>query len=284
MHAQTDCVFKMAENIVTPVGRSTCVWMHFGFKYKSKHAICKLCNASVVHGGGMINLRNHLRLNHSSEYLLLLPPEEKPNSLKDAAQSRMEDFVSVPKLPVASIRAKMLTDAFADFISKDMRPVSVVDWEGFLNLIHVAEPRYTVPCRKTVMGLIDQKYHVLKERIGNRVEQLSILLLTTDIWTSRAGGGCISLTAHCITDDFELCHHNLSTCHFPGTHNHSNIAEILQKLADAWNIGLDNQVSYFMTDNGSNIVKSLKDDLNKMHITCAGHTLNLLVDFIICHC
>ena len=57
----------------------------------------------------------------------------------------------------------MLTEAVADFISKYMRPVSTVDGQGFLNLMRVAEPRYTVPCRKTVMGLIYQKYHVLKE-------------------------------------------------------------------------------------------------------------------------
>ena len=70
----------------------------------------------------------------------------------------------------------------------------------------------------------------------------------------------------------------MSTCHFPGTHDHLNIAEILQKLADTWHIDLDDQVSCFTTDNGSNIVKSLKDDLNKMHIPCAGHTLNLSVE------
>ena len=281
-----DYEFKMAEIIVSPTGRSARVWIHFGFKKdssgkidKSKYAVCKLCNALVAHGGGTTNLRNHLRLNHSLEYLLLYPPEENSNSPKvDAIQSRMEDFVSVPKLPTSSMRAKMLTEAVADFISKDMRPVSVVDGQGFLNLMHVAEPRYTVPCRKTVMDLIDQKYHVLKERIGNQVAQQRVLSLTTDMWTSRAGDGYISLTAHYITDDFELSHQNLSTCHFPGTHDHSNIAEILQKLANTWHIDLGEQVSCFTTDNGSNIVKSLKDDLNKMHIPCAGHTLNLSVE------
>ena len=128
------------------------------------------------------------------------------------------------------------------------------------------------------MGLIDQKYQVLKEQIGNQVAQQSCLSLTTDMWTSRAGDGYISLTAHYITDNFELCHHNLSTCHFPGSHNHSTIAEILQKLADTWSIDLNEHVSCFTADNGSNIVKSLKDDLNKMHIPCAGHTLNLSVE------
>ena len=57
----------------------------------------------------------------------------------------------------------MLTEATAEFISKDMRPVSVV----VFNLMHVAEPRYTVPYKITVTGLIDQKYHVLKERVAD---------------------------------------------------------------------------------------------------------------------
>ena len=58
----------------------------------------------VTHGGGTTNLRNHLCLNHSSEYLLLYPPEENDNSVKaDTTQSRMEDFVSVPKIPATSI-------------------------------------------------------------------------------------------------------------------------------------------------------------------------------------
>ena len=35
--------------------------------------------------------------------------------------------------------------------------------------------------------------------------------------------------------------------------------------------------SAFTTDNGSNIVKALKDDLKKIHVPCAGHTLNLSV-------
>ena len=128
------------------------------------------------------------------------------------------------------------------------------------------------------MDLIDQKYHVLKERIGNQIAQQYVLSLTTDMWTSRAGDRYISLTAHYITEYFELCHQNLSMCHFPGTHGHSNIAEILQKLAGTWGIDLGEQVSCFSTNNGSNIVKSLKDDLNKMHIPCAGHALNLSVE------
>ena len=52
----------------------------------------------------------------------------------------------------------MLTEAVAELISEDMMPLSTVDGQGFLNLKHVAEPRYTVPCRKMVIGIIDQRY------------------------------------------------------------------------------------------------------------------------------
>ena len=95
---------------------------------------------------------------------------------------------------------------------------------------------------------------MLKERIRDQVAQQSILSLTTDIWISRAGDGYIfSLTAHYITDNFELCHQNLSTCRFPWTHNHLNIAEILQKLADTWHIDLDDQVSVSILTMGQSL-------------------------------
>ena len=265
-------VFKMADTIVSPTRRSARVWKHFGFKKdtsgridRSKHAVCKLCNASVAHGGGTTNLRNHLRLNHHAEYLLLYSSTETDGINSDT--SKMD-----------TKREKMLTEAVADFISKDMRPVSTIDGQGFLNLIHVAEPRYTVPCRKTVMGIIDHRYHALKDRVGSLVAQQSFLSLTTDMWTSRAGDGYISLTAHYIIDEFEMMHSSLSTHHLPGKHDHTNIAEAIQKLADLWNIDLESQVSCFTTDNGFNIVKSLKEDLNKLHVPCAGHTLNLSVE------
>ena len=33
-----------------------------------------------------------------------------------------------------------------------MRPVSTVDGEGFVSLMEVVEPCYSVPCRRTIMN------------------------------------------------------------------------------------------------------------------------------------
>ena len=78
------------------------------------------------------------------------------------------------------------------------------------------------------------------------------------MWTSRPGDGYISLTTHYMTAEFDLMHHNLTTYPLPGTHDHTNIAYALRKLADEWVIDLESQVSCFTTDNGSNIVKTIK--------------------------
>ena len=54
----------MASNIVSPKGKTSVVWQHFGYppgEADSKKATCKLCGVHVVHGGGMTNLKNHFR-------------------------------------------------------------------------------------------------------------------------------------------------------------------------------------------------------------------------------
>jgi len=98
------------------------------------------------------------------------------------------------------------------------------------------------------------------------------------MWTAHSGHGYISLTAHYITIDFEMEYSTLTTCHLPETHDHTNIATALRILADEWEIDLDDQVTCFTTDNGSNIVKMLTEYLGKTHIPCADHPLNLSVE------
>ena len=73
----------------------------------------------------------------------------------------------------------------------------------------------------------------------SKLRNLSYLSLTTDMWTSRPGDGYISLTTHYVTAEFDLMHHNLTTYPLPGTHDHTNIAYALRKLADEWVIDLE---------------------------------------------
>ena len=113
-------------------------------------------------------------------------------------QSTLETFVrpAVKKFPPHSTPAVQLTDAIADFIARDIRPVSVVDGDRFLQVMQLAEPRFVVPCRKTMMSVIDRKYTVLKRTVHEAMIGQHKVTLTTDMWTSQSEQGYFLLTTH----------------------------------------------------------------------------------------
>ena len=268
-----------SSDIVTPNGKVSAVWKHFGFRRSDKdqkRALCKLCANDVSQSGGTTNLWRHLQTWHKKEYDEL-NPTATDNVPSTSKQQTMDLYVrTVSKYSHDSERAKKLTSAVCQFVVHDIRPVSVVDNVGFLNLMYEAEPRYVVPCRSTISRRIDDLYVSEKRRVRGDIASAEFLCCTTDMWTSCSNDGYISLTCHFITEDFKMSYRNLNTKHFPGTHDHTHICEAISSVAQDWCINIKRQVVAFTTDNGSNIVKSLKE-MSILHVPCAGHTLNLAV-------
>ena len=93
-------------------------------------------------------------------------------------------------------------------------------------------------------------------------------------WTSRSDDAYLSLTCHFITTDYKMCYQNLQTCHFPGIHDFSHIAEAISAAAKEWCINIDKQVIAFTTDSRPNIAKAV-EEMGVLHLLCAGHTMNL---------
>ena len=63
-------------------------------------------------------------------------------------QIKIKDFIhptTVARFSANSYQAKVLTEGVANFIIKDMSPVSTVDGEGFVSLMEVAKPLYSFP-------------------------------------------------------------------------------------------------------------------------------------------
>jgi len=176
-----DSCQSASPSVVSPSSRTSAVWKYFGFMkddhgklVKDSRAICKLCGQKVAHGGGTTNLKNHLRAKHRAIY-----NEVVASNSSEREQRSLDAFVrpaDVKRLPPHSTRAVQLTDALADFIARDLRPVSVVDGDGFLQLMQVAEPRFVVPCRKTIMSVIDRKYIEVKRTV--RGEMIAALCHT----------------------------------------------------------------------------------------------------------
>ena len=273
-------------DIVAPSASKAPVWKYFGYVKDlatgkaaiGKRATCKLCRVEVAHSGGTTNLKNHLRSHHRPEYRDLYG-DDLGSSVEDQSQPKMDVFCrTVEKLTSSSVRAQQLTSAVVDFVVRDLRPVNVVDSVGFLNLMEVAEPRYVVPCRRTVNSYIDKRYLAVKARVQQELKQVDYMGMTTDMWTSRSKDGYISITAHYISPQFVMKHHNLQSSHFPGTHTALNIATMLRKsVEEDWGVDLHMQVPAFTTDNAKNVVNAVSENLMLVAIPCAGHSLNLAV-------
>ena len=55
-------------------------------------------------------------------------------------------------------------------IALDCHPFSIVDDEGFINLIRQLEPRYTIPSRKYIIEKVVMKIYMdLKEKVSATV-------------------------------------------------------------------------------------------------------------------
>ena len=63
----------------------------------------------------------------------------------------------------------------------------------------------------------------------------------------------------------------------PGTYDHSHLSGAISDSLCEWCIDADKEVTAFTTDSGINVVKAVEEDLDKIRLLCAGHTLKLSV-------
>ena len=131
-----------------------------------------------------------------------------------------------------------------------MRPYSVVENDGFRDMIKTSEPRYTIPTRqhftnKCVPELYDKVKDEVKEQLSN-TEQVAI---TTDAWTSCATDSYVTITVHHISPDWELRSHVLQTTIFNESHTGKNIGALLKEACIEWNIA--HKEPALVTDNNA---------------------------------
>ena len=185
--------------------KSSDVWKYFRKEDSSPNSVlCTICERSFSYRGGTTNLRDHLERQHSSIY------RPKPTSSKQAT------LVGIQRC--SERRSKEVTQRILNFIIKDIRPIAVVEGEGFMEMVKLMEPGYTIPCPKHFVKLLQEKFLVgvtnLKKILRDDVEKFAI---TTDIWTSLTNESYMSLTVHYISKEWEMLSCILETVSFPDT-------------------------------------------------------------------
>lgn len=104
------------------------------------HAICKSCKAKVRYSGNTTNLSLHMMRHHPDQ--LASVGAGNSTHLSSQKQPTLPDVFN-SKLP-----STLSEDALMRFICQDLQPYSIVENNGFRQLLHECEPRYTILTRQ----------------------------------------------------------------------------------------------------------------------------------------
>ncbi|XP_041852645.1 zinc finger BED domain-containing protein 4-like [Melanotaenia boesemani] len=118
------------------------VWNHFDLLTPNK-VKCRLCSTELSYiNKSTSSMLRHYRARHGNEELADTPAVSTPVPNKQA-----------------------LDEAVINMIIKDCQPLTLVENEGFRELMQLVAPSYVLPSRKTVKNLVDQKYEEEKNKI-----------------------------------------------------------------------------------------------------------------------
>ena len=122
-------------------------------------------------------------------------------------------------------------------------------------------------------------YKEVKDKVQDFLQHQEYLSCTTDLWSSVAQDSMLSLTAHCISSDFNPKSFVLQSVEFNGSHAGEKIANLITTCLQSWKV--DNKLVCIIRDNGSNFVAGLRD-LALPNTSCLAHTLQLVIDDGVC--
>lgn len=271
---------SMAEKVYPPPSKLKAkIWAHFGFyravegrELDMNFAVCRLCKCKVKYCSNTTNLHLHFSRHHPEQQMLTAGAMQATSGNSVLCQPKMSDALKF-KYPSTSARAQKITEALLCFICKDLRPYSVVDNEGFRQLMNECEPRYVIPTRRFITETaVPKLYKDMKEKVKETISSAERVAITCDAWTSRATQSYVTFTCHLISPEWEIVSVVLQTRAMFISHTGSNIADLLHSVIDGW--GLGDKDPALVTDNASNM--TIAAELAKLvHVKCFAHSLNL---------
>ena len=181
---------------------------------------------------------------------------------------------------MSSSPCKRITKLLALVIARDLQPATIIEGEGFKQVLSFLEPGYVIPSSVHLMDVVRWKYTVAKERLKKILaENNTKHSLITVIWTSFANDTYISLTTHFIDDCWQMKSYTLAMYSFPEQHTGDNIVEKLKEVVSEYDI--DNSSIFTNVHNqGSNFQRAghlLENNKQWKSVNCAAHCLKLCI-------
>ena len=231
--------------------KRSAVWEHFDINpCDESHATCKHCGSSVSRGAASWSTSTLMK--HISRCHPCIDTSKKLNSDADSpgiSSPRQQEikcaFDRSRAWEFNDQRSLRLHRSVAEMIALDDQPFSVVQNEGFRRLMHLAEPRYTLPSDSYLRQTAIPNLHKhLREKVAEIMTDVKFVSFTTDTWTtSMSSESLISLTGHWVDYDWMRRSAVLQTSHMPGSHTAANITKKFDEMLTSWS--LEDKVSVY---------------------------------------
>ena len=205
------------------------VWAYFEIDSAKQKGTCRPCAKQLTYkpdGGTTSNLLKHMSAMHASVWNKSKAEGEK-GMFSSSKRGTLDSFFKKMVCP-----AGQRMNTIVDMIALDLHPAAIVEGVGFHRLMQVADPGYRVPLRTFISFLLQKKHQDGLEKLRILLESMTGVSLTTDMWTSHAMEGYITVTAHFIAEDWTQRSLVLANAGFVQHHTAKNISKKLVDITD----------------------------------------------------
>ncbi|XP_053713114.1 zinc finger BED domain-containing protein 6-like isoform X2 [Synchiropus splendidus] len=283
-----------ATSVPASRAKTSKVWDHFTLNSSKTRITCSVCKMDLAYHGSTTTMREHLKRKHfgyleeslcakksnSTNYGFLLERQPcTPQQVAAHTDHALDGFVQMAPL-CSTETAERCTDSILHMIVKDMRPLSMVEDEGFQEMIKVFNPNYSLPSKDSFKEMMESEYEGRKMALKSILQGAAGVALTTDVWTSVPAEAYLGVMCHFVGEDWSMQSYSLSTTLLEDGHTAEIIAEWLESVVASFDISPD-KINAVVHDNSANVVaavKILSDKHGWTSVACAGHTLNLVVE------
>ncbi|XP_049608369.1 E3 SUMO-protein ligase ZBED1 isoform X3 [Syngnathus scovelli] len=254
--------------------RMSKVWDHFKLKKEDRKVQCVYCNAELAFHNSTSVMIQHLMRKHPVKV------SSSSTSVADTSTSqRPPDCFGRPALSCTVEEAALLTDSILKMLVTDMRPLSMVEDEGFKKMISAFNPKYSMPDRSHFTSLMEKKHQQITEKLKTVLQDTESVALTTDVWTSVATESYLRVACHFVGEDWQMKSFSLTTGRLKENHTAADIADLLEETTDKFYIPFP-KVKAVVHDNRTSVVAAaaiLKERHGWASVRCSGYVLNSVV-------
>jgi hypothetical protein len=175
----------------------------------------------------------------------------------------------MPSFPLTPNQQTNIQKKLIEFMISNVQPFVLVKSEAFKNFVTSLNCNFNIPTINTVKEMISVASNNVNNKLSQKLsDSCRFCCLTTDFWTSGDGKGYIGITCSWL-EDFELTEVLLDLSYVPYPHTGLKIKELLINQIAKWD--LEKKVVGIITDNGSNMVSSIRLLNESLDGMCCTH-------------